>query len=158
MQNAVTGKAKDVIQAYSCDPAYCSTALRKLMSYFWDPTIVVNAFINQLENCKPTNDNMKQNFVAFASLLKRLKQAFLHLRYTADLQNSTLLKKAKEKVPHNILLKWTEHSVTSIETPATLVDFQKLLDDQAHLYVKLHRETFHQNNLRRNDFVIILRT
>ena len=56
LQNAVTGKTKDVIQAYSCDPAYYSTALNELMSYFGDPTIVVNAFINQLENWKSTND------------------------------------------------------------------------------------------------------
>ena len=71
LQNAVTGKAKDVIQAYSCDPAYYSTALNELMSYFGDPAIVVNAFINQLENWKSTNDYNKQNFVAFALFLKR---------------------------------------------------------------------------------------
>ena len=56
LQNAVSGKAKDVIQAYSYDPAYYSTPLNKLMSYFGEPTIVVNAFINQLENWKSTND------------------------------------------------------------------------------------------------------
>ena len=48
LQNAVTGKAKDVIQAYSCDPAYYSTALNELMSYFGDPTIVVNAFTKSI--------------------------------------------------------------------------------------------------------------
>ena len=96
MQNAVTGKEKDVIQAYSCDPADYSTALNELMSYFGDPTIVVNAFINQLENWKSTNDYNKQNVVAFASFLKRLVQAFQYLGYTADLQSSTLMKKAKE--------------------------------------------------------------
>ena len=83
---------------------------------------------NQLENWKSTNDCNKQNFVAFALFLKRLVQAFQYLGYRADLQSSTLIKKAKEKVPHNILLKWTEHTVTSIETPATLVEFQKRLE------------------------------
>ena len=48
LQNAVTEKAKDVIQAYSCDPAYYSTALNELMSYFGDPTIVVNAFTKSI--------------------------------------------------------------------------------------------------------------
>ena len=151
MQNAVTGKAKDVIQAYSCDPAYYSTALNELMSNISDPTIVVNAFINQLENWKSTNDYNKQNFVAFASFLKRLVQAFQYLGYT-ELQSSTLMKKAKEKVPHNILLKWTEHTVTSIETPTTLVEFQKWFEVQAHVYDKINRENFQQNNFRRNNF------
>ena len=79
-------------------------------------------------------------------------QAFQYLGYTADLQSSTLTKKAKEKVPHNILLKWTEHTVTSIETPTTLVEFQKWLEVQAHVYDKINRENFKQNNLRRNNF------
>ena len=62
------------------------------------------------------------------------------------------MKKAKEKVPHNILPKWTDYTVTSIETPATLVEFQKWLEAQAHVYDKINRETFQQNNLRRNNF------
>ena len=45
LQNAVSAKAKDVIQAYLCDPAYHSTALIEVMSCFGDPTIVVNASI-----------------------------------------------------------------------------------------------------------------
>ena len=112
---------------------------------------MVNAFINQLENWKSTNGYNKQNFVAFAFFLKRLVHYFQYLGYTADLQSSTLTKKAKEKVPHNILLKWTEYTVTSVKTPATLVEFQKWLEVQAHVYDKINRETFQQNNLRRNN-------
>ena len=92
--------------------------------------------------------------MAFALFLKRLVQAFQYLGYTADLQSSTLMKKAKEKVPHNILLKWTEHTVTSIQTTATLVEFQKRVEVQAHVYDKINRENFQQNNLRRNNFSI----
>ena len=55
-------------------------------------------------------------------------------------------------VPHNILLKWTKHFVKSIETRAILFDFQKLLEVQAHVYDKIHRENFQQNNLSWNSF------
>ena len=79
-------------------------------------------------------------------------QVFQYVGYTADLQSSTFMKKAKEKVPHNILLKWTEYTVTSIETPATLVETQKWLEVQAHVYDKINRETLQQNNFRRNNF------
>ena len=71
--------------------------------------------------------------------------------YTADLQSATLMKKAREKVPNNFFLKWTEHTVTSIETPDTLVIFQKELEVPQHLYSKIHPENFQQNNLRRNN-------
>ena len=106
-----------------------------------------------MENWKSTNDYDKQNIVAFALFLKRLVQTFQYLGYTADLQSSTLMEKAKEKALHNILPRWTEHTVTSIETPATLVEFQKWLEVQAHVCDKIRRKNVQQNNLRRNNFI-----
>ena len=134
------GKAKEKIQAYSCDPAYYAIALKELMDHFEDPSIVVNAFINQLEAWRPNNDYHKQNFVSFASFLKRLVQAFEYLGFKADLQSSTLMKKANEKIPHNILLKWTEYTLTSIGNQPTVSDFQKWLEVQVQVYDKINRE------------------
>ena len=56
LQNAVIGKAKDVIRADLWDLTYYNTALNKLMSYFVDPTIVVKALINQLVTSESIND------------------------------------------------------------------------------------------------------
>ena len=112
LQNSVSGKAKDLIHACSCDPSYYNTALKRIMSRFGDPSVVVNAFINQLESWKCNSSYNKQSFIAFSSFLKRLVQAFQNLGFEADLQSSTLLRKAKEKIPHNLLLKWTEYTLT----------------------------------------------
>ena len=126
------------------------------MEHFGDPSIVVNLFINQLEAWRPNNDYNKQNFVSFASFLKPLVQAFEYLGFKADLQSSTLIKKAKEKIPHNILIKWTEYTITSIGNQPTVSDFQKRLEVQAQVYDKINIEnvnkpfnngnTFGQNN------------
>ena len=43
-----------------------------------------------------------QNFVAFALFLKNLIQVFCYLGYTADLEISILLNKAKDEIRHNI--------------------------------------------------------
>ena len=149
LQNSVVGKAKEKIQAYSCDPAYYPTALKELMNQFGDPSFAVNAIINQLEGWRPNSDYNKQNFVSFASFLKRLVQAFDYLGFKADLQSSTLIKKAKEKIPHNILINWREHTITSIGNPPTLFEFQKWLEVQAQVYDKNNRENVHKpfNNL-----------
>ena len=85
LQNSVVGKAKEKIQAYSCDPVYYPIALKELMNPFGDPSIVVNAFINQLEARRPNNDYNKQKFVSFAFFLKRLVQAVDYLGFKADL-------------------------------------------------------------------------
>ena len=86
LQNSVIGKAKETVQAYSCDPAYYAIALKELMYHFGDPSIVVNAFINQLEAWRPNNDYNKPNFVSCASFLKRLVQAFEYLSFKAALE------------------------------------------------------------------------
>ena len=41
LQNSVSGKAKQIIELYSCNPAYYETALNELMKDFGDPSVVV---------------------------------------------------------------------------------------------------------------------
>ena len=97
--------------------------------------------------------NDKKSFVAFSNFLKRLVQTFEHLGFQADLQSSTLLKKAKEKVPYNIVLKWTEHRLTTTAEPASFRSFQNFLKLHAQIYDIINREqTFtsfrqQQNNI-----------
>ena len=88
LQNSVSGKAKDLIHAYSCDPSYYQTALNELIRHFGDCTIIVSAFINQLKHWQISFHN-KQNFTVFFSFLKRLVQAFQILGFTADFRSST---------------------------------------------------------------------
>ena len=104
LQNSVSGKAKDLIHAYSCDPSYYNTALNEIMSRFGDPSVVVNAFINQLKSWKFNSSYNKQSFIAFSSFLKRLVQAYQNLGFQADLQSSIILRKAKEKFPTTCFL------------------------------------------------------
>ena len=140
LQNSVSGKAKDLIHAYSCDPSYYQTALNETIRHSGDRTIIVNTFINQLENWQMNFQN-KQSFIAFSSFLKRLVQAFQYLGFTADLQSTTLIKKVKEKTPHHLVLKWTEHCLTDLSSDPTLVDFQQWLELQAQIYDKVSRES-----------------
>ena len=73
-------------------------------------------------------------------------QAFQYLGFTADLQSTTLIKKAKEKTPHHLVLKWTEHCLTELSSDPTLVDFQQWLELQAQIYNKVSRESNQRTN------------
>ena len=140
LQNSVSGKAEDLIHAYSCYPSYYQTALNELVRHFGDRTIVVNAFINQLENWQMNFEN-KQSIIAFSSFLKRLVQAFQYLGFTAGLQSKTLIKKAKKKTQHHLVLNRTEHCLTELSSDPNLVDFQQWLELQAPIYDKMSRES-----------------
>ena len=110
------------------------------MNHFGDPSVVVGAFINQLESWHATDSKNKKSFVAFSNFLKRSVQTFEYLGFQADIQSSTLLKKAKEKVPYNILLKWMEHRITTTAETASLRSFQQFLDLHAQIYDSINRE------------------
>ena len=69
------------------------TSSNKLINHFGYRTIVVNALVNQLEN---SNKQPEQAFFVFSSLKKHV-QAFHYLGFIADLQSTTLLKKAKKR-------------------------------------------------------------
>ena len=108
------------------------------------PRIFVKAFINHLEDWHPKNDKSKQNFLSFASFLRRLLQVFNYLGLKADLQSSTLMKKAKDKFLYNILLKWTDYTIISLGSQPTLSDFKKWLEVQEQIHDKIKRESVHK--------------
>ena len=68
-------------------------------------------------------------------------QAFQYLDFTADLQSTILIKKAKEKTPHHLVLNWTEHCLTELSSDPFLVDFQQWLELRAQIYDNVSRES-----------------
>ena len=130
LQNSVSGKAKDLIRGYSCNPAFYNVALAELESRFGSPQHVVTAYIRRLESWQKMS-SLNHTLVSFSTFLKQLIQTFHNLHFTADLHSSTVLTLAKEKLPHHLLLKWTEHTVRNNMSTPTLLDFQQWLDIQA---------------------------
>ena len=72
LQNSVSGKAKQIIESYSCKPAYYETTLNELMNHFGDPSVVVGAFINQRESWHATDSNNKKIICRILILSKAL--------------------------------------------------------------------------------------
>ena len=83
-------------------------------------------------------------------------QCFTDLHYTADLQSSTVLSKAKAKLPHNFLIKRTEYTVEcALEVP-TLLRFQQWLEFPTAVVEKLQlflpKDSSHQADSTERDF------
>ena len=121
-----------MIHANSCDPSYYQTTLNELIRHIGDRPKIVSAFINQLKNWQINFQN-KQSVIVLSPFLKRLAQAFQFLGCTADLQSTTLIKKAKEKTPHHLVLKRTEHFFAELSSDPTLEEFQQWLELQAEI-------------------------
>ena len=95
LQNSVSGKAKDFFRGYSCNLAFYNVALDELESRFGSPQRIVTAYIHRLENWAHISSQNPHTLVSFFTFLKQLVQLFINLRFTADLQSSTVLDIAK---------------------------------------------------------------
>ena len=128
LQNSISGKAKVLAHSYSCNPSiFYWTALNELIQHFSDRFINFNPFNNQLENWQMNCQN-KQSFIAFCSFLKQMVQDFHYIGFTADIQSTTPIKKAKEKTQHLLVLKRTEYCFTELNSDPTLLYIQQWLE------------------------------
>ena len=141
--------AKDLIRGYSCNPAFYNVALAELESRFGSPQHVVTAYIRRLESWQKMS-SLNHTLVSFSKFLKQLIQTFHNLHFTANLHSSTVLTLAKEKLPHHLLLKWTEHAVRNNMSTPTLLDFQRLLDIQAKVLETLEPASDRSNDNERS--------
>ena len=115
---------------------------------FWWPYNSSERFHKSIGNLKSNNDYYKQNIVAFASFLKRLVQVF-NTWYTQRTYKAQHLWRRLTKKTHNILVKLTQHSFESTETPFNLVQkssseiklIQKWLEVQTHVYIEIGQKT-----------------
>ena len=85
LQNSVTGRAKDLIRGYSCNPAFYDVALAELHSHFDSPQHVVSAYIKRLEAWSRITTQNPHTLLSFATFLKQMVQTFTDFHYTADL-------------------------------------------------------------------------
>ena len=141
LQNSESGKAKDLIHAYSCDPSYYQAALNHLINHFCDRTIVVNALINQLKKLASQSSEQAKFYCHFVLFEKTCICSVIPIPWfysRPSINNAT--KKAKEKVPHNLILIWTEHCPTEFRSDPSLAEFQQWLELQAQVYDKVNRE------------------
>ena len=151
LQNAVTGKAKELIKGYSCNPVFYKPALEDLKSRFGDTFIVVNAYIKQLENW-PAATKSRHFFVPFVSFLKQMVQTFKNLNFNADLNSSTLTKLVKSKVPQDLFPKWTEYTVRNDIQDTDVQHLKNWLEVHAKTYDKLHNQFPSFNNAEPSTF------
>ena len=145
-QNSASGKSKDLIRGYSCKPSFYNVAMAELESRFGSPQHIVTAYIHRLENWALITSQNPHTLVSFFAFLKQLVQTFLNLRFTADLQSSKVLTVAKAKLLHNLLLKWTEHTVkNNILSPSSLI-FSKGWRFKPEFLKLLNRTSLDQTN------------
>ena len=110
LQNALADSAKESVCGYSYNGEFYHDAITELKRRFGRPQTFIAAYHDKLERWpKPSTDN-PDSFISFLAFLRQLVQTFLLHKFTPDLQSSTVLSVANEKLSPAMLINGTKMS------------------------------------------------
>ena len=138
LQNSVTGPAKDLIKGYSYNPTFYAAALADIEKRFGDADYVVASYITKLETFTQSPLHDAKSITAYNTFIKEFTRIFSDLGFSSELTSSTVLRLAKDKLPKQLLVKWTEYTIQNAIAKPSLLHFQIWLELQTAVYDKLN--------------------
>ena len=111
LQGLVTRKAKDAILHFHCNGHFYNDALQELERKFVKATTIVNAYIQQLLDHQPPIKGNPESYINNTTFIKGMIHNLQHLEHTADLESTTNLRHAIEKIPTSDLIRWQQYIV-----------------------------------------------
>ena len=127
LKGLLTGKAKKSIEQFAYSGALYNDAMKVLERKFGQPNAIVGAHLDKLNNYPPLKMHNSENIIAYASVISSLVGVFRSLSYEADLQSSSLVNQAVDKLPPNFEESWCSHIVRNQWERPTLLDFNDWL-------------------------------
>ena len=142
LKTLVVGKATDSIAEF----AYCGKmyrdALKTLERKFGQPQAVVTAHLDKLANYPSIKMHSSDQIIHFSTTVSSLVAVFRSLSYDADLQSSSLLIQAVQKLPPNLKKLWSLHTVKRDSICTTMLDFNDWLKERAEGHDRMKTTSF----------------
>ena len=142
LKTLVLGKAKDAIVEFAyCGKMYIVT-LKTLERKFGQAKAVVTAHLDKLANHPSIKIHSSDQIIHFSTTVSSLVGVFRSLSYDADLQSSSFLNQAVQKLPPNLKESWSLHTVKKDLIRPTLLDFNNWLKESAECYDRMKTTSF----------------
>ena len=138
LQNSVAGAAKDLFKGYSYNPTFYAAALADIEKRFGDADYIVASYIAELESYPQFPLHDAKSITTYNTFIKEFTRIFSDLGFSSDLTSSTVLRLAKDKLPKQLLVKWTEYTIQKAIAKPSLLHFQIWLELQTAVYDKLN--------------------
>ena len=138
LQNSVAGPAKDLIKGYSYNPTFYAAALADIEKRFGDADYIVASYIAKLESYPQFPLYDAKSITTYNTFIKEFTRNFSDIGFSSDLTSSTVLRLAKDKLPKQLLVKWTEYTIQKAIAKPSLLHFQSWLELQTAVYDKLN--------------------
>ena len=142
LKGLLTGKAKKSIDQFAYSVALYNDAMKVLERKFGQPHAIVGAHLDKLNNYPPLKMHNSENIIAYASVISSLVGVFRSLSYEADLQSSSLVNQAVDKLPPNLKESWCSHIVRNQWDRPTLLDFNDWLQTKSDTHDRMKTAKF----------------
>ena len=127
LQTLTTGRAHRAIAGYSCNSAMYATALQELELCFGTPDIIVNNYINNLQQLRMPSTQHKQSFMDFSSFIRNLVETFQTLGFTNDLNSTIYEQFLANKLHYSERLQWNQHIINNSIKQPSFINFSHWL-------------------------------
>ena len=146
LKGLFTGKAKKSIEQFAYSGALYNDAMKVLERNFGQPHAIVGAHLDKLNNYPPLKMHNSENIIAYASVISSLVGVYRSLSYEADLQSSSLVNQAVDKLPPNLKESWCSPIVRNQWDRPTLLDFNDWLQTKSDTHDRMKTAKFKTNS------------
>ena len=108
LQGLVIGKAKTAIEGFACNGHLYNDAINELKKRFVNPNIIISNLLGKLINYRPPTTSLPWTIVNFSTFINTMTRTLQELNFEADLNSTTILKHATDKLPYSEEFKWNQ--------------------------------------------------
>ena len=140
LQGLVIGKAKTAIEGFACNGHLYKDAINELKQRFGNPNVIISNLLEKLINYRPPTTSLPWTIVNFSTFINTMTRTLQELNFEADLNSTTILKHATDKLPYSEEFKWNQFVLRRRIQQPTLADFNQWIKEIA----EAHEHSTHQ--------------
>ena len=140
LQGLVIGKAKTTIEGFAFNRHLYKDAINELKQRFGNPNVIISNLLEKLINYRPPTTSLPWTIVNFSTFINTMTRTLQELNFEADLNSTTILKHATDKLPYSEEFKWNPFVSRQRNQQPTLADFNQWIKKIA----EAHERSTHQ--------------
>ena len=140
LQGIVNGKAKTAIEGFACIGHLYKDAINELKQRFGNPNVFNSNLLRKLINYRLPTTCLLRTIVNFSTFINTMTRTLRELNFEADLNSTTILKHATNKLPDSEEFKWNQFVLRRRIQQPTLADFNEWIKEIA----EAHERSTHQ--------------
>ena len=140
LQGLVIGKDKTAIEEFACKGNLYKDAINELKQRFGNPNVIISNLLEKLIKYRSPTTSPPWTIVNFSFFINTMTRTLQELNFEADLNSTTILKHATDKLPYSKEFKWNQFVLRRRIQQPTLADFNQWIKEIA----EAHERSTHQ--------------